>query len=315
MSEINENRIKCGKCNTEFDLNKNDGCPLCGFGNKKKLFGIISFENEITQPNAPINYLVIPNDMELTSGKPTINDETNSIGSWGMFNSLFPGKAVLRILSKMQSSTDEIVTLQELVKKSSDVFLTAKLSKLRGFPNEPKNPSSISRLVYHFIKTFTDMGFFAVDSQEKSDKNIWDEPWTKIKITVTKEGLKFAQLPNRIFDYNESSQVLTKEEKDWFIGYLKKIDELGYKEYSILHDVFQYIQQGHTGKELGTWFQENPVFISYVKQWSRQVTDPDAFNDQLKRLSPTFSSAKIALLREIGVINTKRGDYTIIGDF
>ena len=30
-----ENRIKCGRCNTGFDLNKNmGGCPLCGFGKK-----------------------------------------------------------------------------------------------------------------------------------------------------------------------------------------------------------------------------------------------------------------------------------------
>jgi len=315
MSNIIENRIKCGRCNTEFDLNKNDGCPLCGFGKGKRTLNT-EFENKENIGQESINYLMIPTDLELRSGEPIVDYETKSVGSWGMFNSFFPGKAVLRILANMlDEKKAKSITLETLINKTSEVIRVNNLSKLRGFPKDPKKDNSIGRLVYHFIQTFTDMGFFSVNTKEETKNNIWAEPWNNIEITLTKEGLEFAQLKNSVFDNGGLSQILTNEEKQWLTDYLKKIDEEGYKEYSILKNVFEFIKQGHNGKdELWNWFETNPTFINYVKQWSRKVEDSVAFEKQIKNLSPTFAAGKLALLRELGVIRNKRNDYTVLGE-
>jgi len=322
MYNLSENRIKCGKCNTEFDLNKNDGCPLCGFGIGLQTAGI-RINKKLQIEDGSINYLAIPKNLDLKPGQLRIDDETKSVGSWGMFNSFFPGKAVLRILANMlDKEKTKIVTLDALINKTSEETQKYSLSKLRGFPNDPNNKNSIGRLVYHFIRTFTEMGFFTVKPKEETKNNVWDEPWVNIEITLTKEGLEFAKLKNKIFDNGDFSQasiefqILTKEEKQWLTCYLKKIDEKEYKEYSILKNVFDFIKQGHNGKdELWNWFETNPDFINYVKQWSRKTDNPEAFEKQIKNLSITFAGGKLALLRELGVVSNKRNDYTIVGEF
>jgi len=310
----NENRIKCGKCNTEFDLNKNNNCPLCGFGSKKGSISLHQDKKEIIEHKG-INYLSIPSDLKLKSIKPTVNEETKAVGSWGMFNSFFPGKAVLRILANMLNEKKvKFIILNDLIKKTSDVFQINNLSKLRGFPNEPRSASSMGRLVYHFIKTFNQMGFFEVKSKEKSDGEVWNEPWTNIEITLTKEGLEFSKLRSKVFDEQEPNQILTLEEKKWLLGYLKSIDK-DYKEFSMLKAVFEFIKEGHNGKdELWKWFTKNENFLNYVKTWSRKSKDAEAFEKQIENLAPTFAAGKIALLRELGVIKNKRNDYTIIGE-
>jgi len=321
MYNFSENRIKCGKCNTEFDLNKNAVCPLCGFGIGRKTADTRLNKKLQIEPES-INYLAIPKNLELKPGQVKIDDETKVVGSWGMFNSFFPGKAVLRILANMlDKEKTKTITLDTLTKKTSEETQLYNLSKLRGFPNNPNNNNSIGRLVYHFIRTFTDMGFFTVKPKEETKNNVWDEPWSNIEITLTEEGLEFAKLRNKIFDNGDFSQasiefqILTKDEKQWLTDYLKKIDESGYKEYSILKNVFDFIKQGHNGKdELWNWFETNPDFINYLKQWSRKTDNPEAFEKQIKNLSITFAGGKLALLRELGVISNKRNDYTILGE-
>jgi len=316
MYNFSANRIKCGKCNTEFDLNKNDGCPLCGFG-KGRGYSKSHFDLKENNEFELNNYLKIPDDLELMSAKPLENYQTKSVGSWGMFNSFFPGKAVLRILANILNEKKvKSIALQTLVDKTSEVIKVNDLSKFRGFPKDPEKSNSIGRLVYHFIQTFTDMGFFIINTKKETKNKIWDEPWDNIEITLTKEGLKFAQLNNNIFDNGESSQILTTGEKQWLIDYLKKIDEEGYKEYSILKEVLGFIEQGHNGKdELWNWFETNQIFVDYVKQWSRKTNNSEAFEKQIKNLSPTFASGKLALLRELGIIKSKRNDYSIVGEW
>ena len=67
-----ENRIRCGKCNTEFDLIKNpDGCPLCGFGKKATKEGIAevkTFPQKIQDDQASM-YFQIPPSLKLSSEK------------------------------------------------------------------------------------------------------------------------------------------------------------------------------------------------------------------------------------------------------
>jgi len=312
----NENRIKCGECNAEFDLNKNnEGCPICIIeGRKKKP----SLKQEIESAGKGIltDYLAIPAELKLSSGKLILNEGTKLIGTWGMFNSFFPGKAVLRILANMMYKNKiEYTILDDLINKSAGIFKANGFSKLRGFPNDPEKQNSIGRLVYHFIKTFNEMGFFLVKAKEENKGDVWDEPWKNIEITLTKEGLDFAKLPNRIFDDHEPIQVLTTEEKVWLLKYLKKIDEAGYKEFYMLINVFEFIKKSNNGKEeLWAWYRNNSTFRKYVQEWSRKSGDREAFEKQIANLAPTFAAGKVALLRELGVIKNRRNDYTIIGN-
>ena len=72
-----ENRIRCGKCNTEFDLNKNsDGCPMCGFGKKTAKEGVTEVKtiSQKIQDEQASMYFQIPPSLRLSSGKVISND-------------------------------------------------------------------------------------------------------------------------------------------------------------------------------------------------------------------------------------------------
>ena len=308
-----ENRIRCGSCNTEFDLNKNKGCPLCGLGNN--LMATTESSSKLKAQRHSIDYIVSSPAINVRTGAITTNSETRAIGSWGMFNSFFPGKFALRVLGNMlYESKKKFIPLKELINKCTEVLSRRGLSRYRGFPNDPFADSSIGRFVSHFIKTFANMGLFEVKSKEKTKGTIWDEPWKNIEITLTKQGYEFATLRNKILDEHEDAQVLTEEEKVWLLKHLKSIDN-EYKEYSTLLAVFRFIKSGHNGKDdLWNWFKNNTNFVEYVKDWSRKANDPIAFTKQINNLAPMFASAKLALLREIGVIKNKRNDYTVIGE-
>ncbi len=314
FNQPTENRIKCGRCNTEFDLNKNSGCPLCGFGGKAKS-AIEPMQTLMPAVSYNGNYLAVPKEIKSKPGKVTPSKESRSVGSWGMFNSFFPGKAVLRILANyLSESKQEYMQLDKLLNTCSEVFKVHTLADYRGFPNDTTpDSSSMGRLVSHFIKTFTDMGFFHVRSKKGND-SIWNEDLSNIEITITKEGYEFAKLKNKIFDEG-GEQILTNEERAWLLQYLKSIDS-DYREYNLLNAVYKFIKSGNNGKdELWDWFKHYPPFVTYVKDWSRKTKDPVEFKKQISNLAPTFASAKIALLRELGVIRNKRNDYTIIGEF
>ena len=237
-----ENRVKCGKCNTEFDFSRNNGCPLCGLGNKASVRS--SDKKLLVMSTTQINYLEVPKEIKVKSGKVTTSKETKAIGSWGMFNSFFPGKATLRILANsLHESKKESIPLNDLVKRCSEVFKIYELSSFRGFPNDPDSESSIGRLVNHFIKTFTDMGFLKARAIISTRDSLWDEPWANIEIAITKEGLEFAKINNALLDEQKETQVLTNEEKVWLLAYLKLIDQ-DYKEFTMLLAVYKFIKSG-----------------------------------------------------------------------
>ena len=311
-----KNWVRCGQCNTEFDLNKNDGCPLCGFGSKGKHSDIQLYKKKILADKRT-DYLMVPDyNFKVKPINPIIDYETQSVGSWGMFNSFFPGKAVLRILANLiRDKKADSITLQELVNTTKDVIKDSGFNEFRGFPNNPDKDNSIGRLVYHFIKTFAKMGLLNAYSDGRNDESVWKENWSDIQISLTLDGLEFAKLRNKLFDELEKNQILTSEEKKWLLDYLKKIDKMGYKEYSMLRDIYKFIKEGHNGKnELWDWFGKNRNFRNYIKKGSRKANDQDAFKKQVENLSMTFAAGKLALLRELGVISNKRNDYTILED-
>lgn len=316
-----ENRVKCGRCNTEFDVHKNGAqCPLCGFG--KNLFnekGILKemLENSLDAV-AYKDYLTIPKEIQLPSGRIVDDKETAVVGFWGMFNDFFSGKALLRINANMLKETNkEYISLHDLIENAKIVIDKNNLSELKGFPNDVNGESSVGRLVYHFIDGFYKIGLFEVKPVKKFERDkIWSEDWKNILIRPTKEGLVFARLPNKVFDDKKyDDQTLTLEEKEWMINYLKKIDKEGFKEYTLLKDIASFIQKGNNGnRDLWAWFKENPEFVNYVTAWSTKKDNPKAFEKQLHTLAQTFSAGKISLLREMRIIENKRNDYTIIGE-
>jgi len=324
---IQENRIKCGRCGTEFDLNKNKGkCPLCGFGRSTfKEASSINPLKEEAKVAISDEFLSIPPSITLNSGNIHTNEETETWGSWLMVNDFFSIKLLSRILAwKITKEDSNYINLMTLIKDSVTLIQKYNLSKLKGFPSKIENTenlqkdSAVRRLVYHFLSTGRDMGLFDLkpvdDSVSKED--VWNQKWEEILITLTEEGLQFAKLKNHIFDEGKTEQVLSIEEKGWLTNYLKEIDKKKYKEYTILKEVYDFLKEGHNGKDdLWGWFENNQKFRDYILGRIKKLKkDPKIFQKQLHNYARTFAAAKVSLLRELGVVKNKRNDYTIISN-
>lgn len=317
LFSINENRIKCGNCNTEFDLNKNDGCPLCLFGNSAKNTRKSSIQPSGTVKINKSALLSIPPKGSYDFGKVVKSPQTEVFGGMMMFNSFFPGKAIIRIAANMMAERGiKKINLEELIDRSAVIIKSAGLSKYRGFPNNPKKDSSLSRLFHHFIRTFHEMGMINITSEVESSADVWGQNWSKLNCSVTQQGFEFACLKNTLFDTGDDNQVLTNEEVNWMIRYLKQIAKSGYNEYYILNDVYNFLKEGNNGKDdLWNWFKSKKSFINYVRTSSRKSNDEKAFSSQIDNLTSTLGTSKLALLRELSVIKNKRDDYTIISQF
>ncbi len=265
---------------------------------------------------------------ESVSGEISVNlgdKRTSFVGSWGQFNSFFSVKAALRILANfLEENKKTSVNLKEFVDFSLKIFSNTKISgtpmrKFRGFPSSDKD-SAAGRFVWHFLCTAEEMGLIKItkSSLEYDGMPLTFHGWGKVDITITGEGLKFAKLENNLFDRGDPVQVLTEAEKVWLLDYLKKIDVKGYREYSLLRDVYEFLKAENPGKEeLFSWLENNKNFVKYIKKWSRKNKSGDkkAFEKQLKNLAATFACSKIALLRELGVVSPKRNVYDIVGKF
>lgn len=313
------NRIKCGKCGTEFDLNQNaNGCPLCGFGMRNQKINSVA-NKEVSfnlQRQNSVEYLQIPPTIKLKSGRVITNEETKTWGAWLMFNDFFAPKFLARVLAwKMQKNNADSILLSHLMTNSIDIIRTNNLSQLKGFPNLNKDKDG-NRLVYHFLKTFENMGLVNAESAEDGIEDIWKENWDKIRVSLTQEGLEFAQIKNNIFDKGETEQILTPEEKNWLVNYYKKIDKEGYKEYSVLKEVYDFLKDGNNGnRDLWNWFENNGKMKKYILSRSERVRkDENKLKKQVHNYARSFASAKVSLLRELGVVKDKRNNYTIIGD-
>lgn len=56
------------------------------------------------------------------------------------------------------------------------------------------------------------------------------------------------------------------------------------------------------------------VSNEYIESRSTRKKGTEEFEKQVKNIAATFAQGKIALLRELGTIKNKRGDYTVTGD-
>lgn len=305
--------------------------------NKERIFKIInelleeettkpSFKIESKQPPSTRKYLSTPKEIEgleygtiMRYGNATDN-QIQLVGTWGQFNSFFPVKAALRILANyLIANKADSVNLREFVFMCVEIFRSTKISnkplrKYRGFPLRKKD-TAIGRFVWHFLIPAQEMGLIKITKSSLDHKGIpyASNEWNRAYITITKNGLEFARLENPLFDGASMEQIFGEEERRWLIDFLKKIDKEGFREYSLLEDVYEYLKEGHNGKEeLWEWFENDSRFINYVESWSRKRGRPEQLRKQIANLARTFSASKIALLRELGVVKNKRNDYTII---
>lgn len=221
-------------------------------------------------------------------------------GSWGMFNSYVPGKAALRVLINMMSKNGgEAVKFWSLIDECASEFWRLRL-RYRGFPKRTSD-SAKSRLAMHLIWPYSEMGLIRIFGGEKDPI-----------VAVTKDGQEFASLHNPLID-DGKGKPLSPEEQRWLISHLKKIDTLGHKDLTVLEGVVEFLDQGNRSfGDIVNYFQTNKDFESWVLQGSRYKDSPKDFAQQLQNISRTFTSGKIALLRELGIVSDTRAKYKVI---
>ena len=123
-------------------------------------------------------------------------------------------------------------------------------------------------------------------------------------------GQKKAPAP---LDGGNNLPILSEEEQKWLVNYLKSIELEGFQEYSLLKEFLIFLKGGHHDyQDLLEWFSTNERMLEYLKTWSRKKDDPDAFRAQVENVAAVFVTGKIALLRELGMVSSKRNDYTVI---
>lgn len=242
----------------------------------------------------------IPEVGGLSVAEPEI--EECSFGAWGMFNSYAPGKAALRVLTNLLSENGgEPIKFSYLIDECLTYFSRAGLCKYRGFPKKTSE-SARGRLATHLVLPFHDMGLMRVYGSKKDRQ-----------VMITKEGLAFARLQNPLLDEKGKTSPLSEEESKWLLEHLKEIDRDGYKGFSILKSLTEFLAGAKKEfEDIVDWFKNNQSFVEWLKDGSRYEDDPKAFSRQLDNVSRTFASGKIALLRELGILSTARATYKVL---
>jgi len=236
----------------------------------------------------------------LEFAKPEIKQR--QFGAWGMFNSYTPGKAALRVLMKLlNENTGNPIKFSRLIDECMIYFSRSGLYKYRGFPKRISE-SARGRLAAHLILPYHDMGLMRVYDGIKDGH-----------IMLTKEGFGFAKLQNPLLDEDRKTRNLSKEESEWLISYLKAIDGLGYKEFSLLKSLTDFLAISERQfADIVSWFKNNKDFVQWLREGSRYKDDPKAFLRQLDNVATTYTSGKVALLRELGILSTSRATYKVL---
>lgn len=240
---------------------------------------------------------------EVESIKVTEAEIQESIfGTWGMFNSYVPGKAALRVLTNLiNENGGKPLRFSDLVDECITHFSRSGLCKYRGFPKRTSE-SARGRLATHLILPYHEMGLMRIYGNKKDPH-----------VMITKEGLAFAKLQNPLLDGGDKTMFLSEEESEWLISHLKRIDKLGYKEFSILKGLAHFLASADKRfADIMNWFKSNQKFVDWLRTGSRYKDDPKAFSQQLHNVARTFATGKIALLRELRVLTASRAKYHVL---
>jgi hypothetical protein len=222
-------------------------------------------------------------------------------GAWAMFNSFFPGKATLRVLAHtLAERKAERISFGELIERSSQSFRPRGLAAFRGFPRS-KKASSIPRFASHLVLPLGEMGILSIQTNEGAQE-----------VGITESGLQFSLLENDVLDRRLNTEQLSESERPWLIEHLKSIDRQGFKEYSTLSSILHYIGINNPGRpQLVQWLATRPDFRENVKSTSKYAGEQSKFTRQLHNIANTYMSSKVALLRELDILDNTRGVYKV----
>ena len=237
---------------------------------------------------------------DIEFARPEIKQK--EFGAWGMFNSFAPGKAALRVLMNLlNENAGNPIRFSRLIDECMTYFSKSGLYKYRGFPKR-MSESARGRLATHLILPYRDMGLMKVYGGPKDGH-----------IMFTEEGLAFAKLQNPLLDEKGKTKPLSEDESEWLISYLREIDGLGYKEFSLLKGLTEFLAGSERQfEDIVNWFKNKEDFVEWLKASSRYKDDPKAFARQLDNVSTTYVSGKVALLRELGILSTSRATYKVL---
>lgn len=286
--------------------------------NKEKILRLIDqlveseAEGMTTEPSAKISsrsldtyqskdfFRELPVFENIRLAEPDI--QQREFGAWGMFNSFAPGKAALRVLiDLLDRNAGNPVKFSRLIDECMVYFSRSGLYKYRGFPKKTSE-SARGRLAAHLILPYHDMGLIHIYGSMKDGH-----------VMFTEEGLTFAKLQNPLLDEKGGKKPLSEEESEWLMGHLKEIDELGYREFSVLKGLAEFLARSERQfEDMVDWFKNKKDFVEWLREGSRYKDDPKTFTRQLDNVARTFVSGKVALLRELGVVSSTRATYAVI---
>lgn len=252
----------------------------------------------------PISY---PNELLLES---EIQPAKFGLGTNFLFNSFFAAKAMLRAIANRINEKKAPVSIEESLKTFFDATKARGLQEYKGFPKEREQKhegSAENRPLYSIIFPLSELGFLRIEDK---------------KIYLTKAGLDFAMLNNPKLDQNAES-FLSEEETSFITDHLKQIDKEGYKEYTLLKSFIDYIKERQLHNkavsyhDLTKYFFSNQEFVDYLYENSKfgkknLPKESHDFVNRVKRESQAIASSKISILRELGVLESKRNSYSIL---
>lgn len=258
--------------------------------------------------NKPINY-----PKELVANQFNVPSSDFGIGRHFLFNSFFAAKAMLRAIANLAIETNAPVEETKVLEVFYKASKARKLQNYNGFPNEREKikyqQSQINKALYSLIIPLNEMGFLRRENG---------------KLLLTQQGLNFAVIENPKLDKN-IEEPLSEEEIRYLISYLKEIDNKGYKEFSFLKNLLNFIKEKKsrneplTYQDLVNFVMSNQKFVDFFYnntkfgKKNRPKSGPE-FAQKLKNAAQAAVSARVTLLREFKILADRKGKYDLIGD-
>jgi len=242
----------------------------------------------------------------------SIESSEFGLGKNFLFNSFFAAKAMLRVIANLTNEEQKSPEQSKVLDIFNKAAIALGLQAYNGFPKERKEKhegSKINKPLYGILIPLSQMGMLKIDGNT---------------IILTKRGLEFSMLSNPKLD-EAKEEVLSEQEIEYLIGYLKEIDMHGYKEYTFLKQIVDFIKEkskyGKTPvyQDLVDFIKHNEHFVDYVYKTSKfgkkgLFKESHDFLNKLQRTAQAVVASRIALLRELRIIEDKRNSYKIIND-
>jgi len=242
----------------------------------------------------------------------SIQSSEFGLGKNFLFNSFFAAKAMLRVIANLTNEEQKSPEQSKVLDIFNKAAIALDLQAYNGFPKERKEKhegSKINRPLYGILIPLFQMGMLKIDGNS---------------VLLTKSGFEFSMFSNPKLD-EAKEEILYEQEIKYLIGYLKEVDMHGYKEYTFLKQIVDFIKEkskyGKTPvyQDLVDFIKHNEHFVDYVYKTSKfgkkgLFKESHDFLNKLQRTAQAAVASRIALLRELQIIEDKRNSYSIIND-